>query len=90
MNYDAMNAVFEGGSACLLTLNVRRLYKDKKLAGISILPTTWFSLWGVWNLVYYSKLNQALSLAAGIAVLVLNSAWVFLAIYYSLRNKRCR
>lgn len=88
MNYDQINAVFEAGSACLLTLNIRRLYKDKKLAGVSIIPISWFSLWGAWNLIYYSKLEQSLSWTAGIAVFVLNSSWVMLALYYGRKSKR--
>ena len=84
MNLDYINATFELGSACLLFLNVRRLYKDKKLAGVSIIPTAWFSLWGAWNLIYYKGLGQTFSWAAGIAVFLLNTTWVVMAISYKL------
>ncbi len=82
MNVDHINAVFELGSAALLTLNVRMLVRDKKLAGISIIPTSWFSLWGAWNLIYYASLGQTFSWIAGIAVFMLNTCWVMLALYY--------
>jgi hypothetical protein len=82
---DYINALFEFGSACLLLLNVRRLYKDKKLAGASIVPTAWFSLWGAWNLIYYSSLDQVYSWVAGIAVFIINTTWVAMAIYYKRR-----
>lgn len=87
MNVDAVNAVFEFGSALLLTLNIRRLSRDKKLAGVSIIPTSFFSLWGAWNLIYYAKLGQTFSWIAGMAVFMMNTYWVILALYYSYRSK---
>jgi len=83
MDADLVNAVFELGSAALLIINVRRLVRDKRLAGVSIIPTSWFSLWGAWNLIYYARLGQTLSWAAGIAVFAINTSWVMLALYYS-------
>ena len=79
---DEINAVFELGSAILLTLNVVKLLKDKKLAGVSIFPTMWFNLWGVWNLHYYGVIAQPLSRVAGFMVFAMNTAWVALALYY--------
>lgn len=87
MDFDAVNAVFELGSAALLTLNIRRLSRDKKLAGVSIIPTSFFSLWGAWNLIYYASLGQTLSWFAGMAVFMMNTCWVMLALYYSYRTK---
>jgi len=82
MSVDTINAVFELGGAALLTTNIRQLIRDKKVAGVSIIPTSWFSLWGGWNLIYYSTLGQTLSWIAGIAVFMLNTFWVMLAMHY--------
>lgn len=82
MTPDTINAVFEFGGACLLLLNVRRLWLDKRLAGVAIAPTAWYSLWGAWNLYYYFHLNQIASWVAGMLVVVMNSGWVALAIRY--------
>lgn len=79
---DAINATFEGGGACLLCLNVRRLYLDKRLAGVALAPTVWFNVWGAWNLYYYASLSQFASWSAGIAVFVVNTTWVGLAVRY--------
>jgi hypothetical protein len=89
MDVDQVNAVFELGSAALLTLNVRTLARDKKLAGVSIIPTSWFSLWGAWNLIYYKSLGQTFSWIAGIAVFMLNTYWVILAVYYKYSRRHC-
>lgn len=83
MKPDEVNAVFEMGSAILLTLNVTSLMKDKRVSGVSIVPTAWFSLWGAWNLYYYKAMEQPLSRAAGFLVVLVNTAWVVLALYYS-------
>lgn len=82
MTPDHINAVFEGGGAVLLCLNVRRLYTDKRLQGVSLFPTVWWNIWGFWNVYYYSALSQPLSFWAGLGVVVLNTVWVALALWY--------
>ncbi len=82
MTPDHVNAVFEAGGAALLCLNVRRLYRDKRLAGVSLVPTVWWNVWGVWNVVYYDALDQRASFVAGLAVLAANTVWVALALWY--------
>ena len=87
---DFINAIFEGGGACLLLLNVRRLYLDKRLAGVALAPTIWFNVWGAWNLFYYFQLRQFASWSAGIGVFLVNTAWVSLALYYTVKSSRNR
>lgn len=82
MSPDLGNAIFELGGAVLLWLNVARLYADKRLTGVSLIPTLWFNVWSVWNLWYYHALGQQLSWYAGIGVAVANTAWVAIALYY--------
>lgn len=86
MKPDEVNSVFEMGSAMLLTLNVTRLLKDKKVTGASIVPTAWFSIWGAWNLYYYGAIQQPLSRSAGFLVFLVNTVWVILAVYYSRKK----
>jgi hypothetical protein len=90
MTSDIINSLFEGGGAALLTLNVRRLYRDKTLSGVSIFPTIWWNLWGFWNVYYYRALHQSLSWVAGLAVVTLNTIWVVLALFYGVRARRLR
>ena len=87
MNPDRINALFEGGMSLLLLLNIRRLYLDKKLTGVSVWPTVFTSLWGAWNLYFYYAVGQIWSWYAGIAVFLANSAWVVLAVTYALRGR---
>lgn len=87
MTHDTINAVFEGGGAALLCLNVRRLLKDKATSGVSLVPTVWWNLWGFWNVYYYSALSQPLSFWAGTGVVTLNTVWVALAFWYRYRDQ---
>jgi len=65
--------------------------KHKKIRGVSLLPTIFFSIWGFWNLFYYPYLGQMISFYAGITVVSANTLWIVLAIYYRLMwKKRCK
>jgi uncharacterized membrane protein YfcA len=79
---DGVNGAFELSGGLFLFLNVIRLLKDKKVSGVSLAPVVFFSVWGLWNLVYYPSLGQWCSLVGGITVVVMNTVWVVLAIYY--------
>lgn len=79
---DLINALFELSAGFFLFNNVRILYKQKKVRGISILSAIVFTAWGYWNLYYYPHLNQWLSFLGGILVVVANTAWIYLAIRY--------
>lgn len=83
---DLVNGAFESLGGIFLFLNVLRVLKDKSVKGISIVPTAFFSVWGVWNLFYYPSLDQWASFFGGALVVVMNTIWVSLAIYYARRK----
>ncbi len=85
---DMINEGFELVVGILLWWNVRLIVRDKKLRGVSILPTSVFGLWGLWNLYYYPYLEQMLSFVRGIFVVVANTTWIFLALYYMIKEKK--
>lgn len=80
---DIINAAFELGGAIFLCHNCITLYKDKAVAGVSILSTAFFTGWGVWNIYYYPTLDQFWSMAAAAALTFFNLIWVGQMIYYS-------
>ncbi len=82
MNTDIINGLFEGVGACVLMMNVRQLLHDKVICGVHIFPTIFYTLWGLWNLFYYPSLNQWFSFSGGVAIVIVNAAWVALAIHY--------
>ncbi len=83
MRPDIINGCFELLGGILNFINVYRVYKDKKLSGVSLIPTLFFTLWGFWNLYYYPHLNQWWSFFGGLIIVIANLAWVALAIYYT-------
>ena len=85
---DLVNGLFEFCAGILLWWNVRMILRDKKIRGVSILPTFVFGLWGWWNLYYYPFLGQTLSFWGGIFVVTANTTWVALAIHYTLKEKK--
>lgn len=85
---DAGNAFFEGGLALLLTLNIKRLRKDKKVQGASLIPSIFVTLWGYWNMYYYPHLGQSLSFYCGAAVSVMNTAWLILVMKYKYQTDK--
>ena len=89
MNWpDFINGFFEGIAGFMLWFNSLKLYKDKKVLGVHIFPTFFFALWGYWNLFYYPHLNQWISFTMGINVVLANTTWVILAIYYTRRSRK--
>jgi len=76
MTPDLINGLFEFGGGILLWLNVRRLYKDRTLMGVTPWPVVFFTLWGYWNLWFYPALNCWWSWAGGLFVVAANTAWL--------------
>ena len=83
MKPDHINALFQLLGSLFILINVFRINRDKMLAGVSVIPTIYYIVWGFWNLYYYPFLGQWYSFAAGLLVVAANVAWVSMAIYYS-------
>lgn len=87
MTPDVVNGLFElvGAASCLL--NVFRLARDKRVAGFHPAGTIFFTSWGYWNLFYYPSLGQWFSFLGGMALVIVNTAWLCQIAYYSYINK---
>jgi len=85
---DLINSIFEFSAGLFLWNNVRVVIKHKKVRGYSILAVIVFSIWGYWNLFYYPHLNQWLSFFGGLNVVIPNTIWVILALYYTKKEKK--
>lgn len=83
---DKVNSCLLGLSAILLVLNVRRLYRDKSVSGVSIWPVVLYDVWGFWDLYYFPSLHQWFSMGASFIACCTNAVWLFLAVYYMRRK----
>lgn len=79
---DCVNGVFELSGACFVWLSVRRLRCDRQVRGVDWRTTAFWSLWGLWNLVYYPSLAQWASFAGGVAVVAVNLWYLALLLWY--------
>lgn len=82
MTPDVFNGLFELAGACLLSLNVRQVWRDKVVRGVHWGATTFFTAWGFWNLFYYPSLDQWWSFAGGCAIVTVNAVWLALMLWY--------
>jgi len=88
MDYpDLINGLFELLGAVAILGHVRRVFKDKAVAGVAIWSTVFFASWGMWNLYYYPHLEQWASLAGGIAIVLGNFLWIAGLVYYTRHPK---
>jgi len=79
---DLINGLFEILGAPFIIFSIVNLYKAKEVKGISWVHAAFITLWGFWNLYYYPQLDQWISFVGAIMIVVVNSIWVSLMIYY--------
>lgn len=84
---DNINGLFELFGGLFIILSCIKLYKDEKVRGVSFMHITYFTLWGYWNIHYYSNLDQWVSLFGSLAVTLVNTVWLGMIIYYLRKEK---
>lgn len=86
MTPDLINGLFELVGGLLLAINVRRLWIDREIAGISPWPVAFFTSWGFWNLFFYPHLACWWSFAGGLLVVAANAAWLVLLATLAIKD----
>jgi len=84
---DLFNGAFEALGAAMLLLNVRQLWRDRRVQGVHWAPTVFFVAWGAWNLFYYPHLGQWFSFFGGLGVVLANLAWIGSLVWFSRRGR---
>jgi hypothetical protein len=69
---DMINAAFETLGAPFIALSIIKLHREKQVRGISWVHTSFFAVWGFWNLFYYPHLGQWWSFGGGLVLTVLH------------------
>lgn len=85
---DKLNGVFELLGGLFIMLSCIRLHRDKKVRGVSFVHIAYFTLWGYWNIEYYSNLSQWVSLIGSLTVTLVNTVWLGMLLYYLRKEKR--
>ena len=79
---DLINGLFELFAGFFVLMHCHRLLKDKQVKGVSLVATTFFTSWGIWNLYYYPHLGQWLSFFGGLSIVCANALWISMMVYY--------
>lgn len=83
---DLINGIFESVASLFILLHVLKLYRDKEVKGVALTPFFFFTLWGFWNLIYYPSVNCWYSFFGGIAVVLVNTIYTGMLMYYSRKQ----
>jgi hypothetical protein len=84
---DLINSFFEVFGAMMLFNNCRLLWIHKRVQGVSVLTTAFFTVWGVWNLYFYPANHLWLSFVGGVFLASANVLWVLMATHFAFRQK---
>jgi hypothetical protein len=79
---DLVNGLIELVAAGFVLNHCRVLLRDRAVAGVSIVSTVFFALWGLWNLHYYPSLDQWLSFCGGLCIVVANTFYIVLLVRF--------
>jgi len=83
MTWDITNGIFEFVGGLFIWLNVRRIYHDKCVHGVSPIATCFFVLWGIWGLFYYPAIGQFWSTVGAVNIVMANTVWVSMMWWYT-------
>ena len=86
LSSDFVNGMFELFGALMNFRSCLTLLRDRHVAGVNISSTAFFTCWGVFNLAFYPLHGLVWSLAGALNIVVWNSVWVGLAIYFKKKN----
>lgn len=87
MNYpDLINAGFQLLGGYAVFLHCRRLWGDKLVRGVSIPATCFFTVWGLWNLVYFWALDQWWSVLGSMSITSMNLIYFGMMIVFWRRE----
>ncbi len=79
---DITNGTYELLGGFFILAHCWRLWKDKRVRGVSFIAVVFFASWGMWNLYYYPHLGQWWSFSGGVFIVAANSFWIGMMVYY--------
>lgn len=85
--FDLINASFELLAGFAILMSIFALHKSKSAEGVAPHTIAFFTLWGIWNLIYYPSLGQIASTIGAISVAAANAFWLCQIVYYSRKAK---
>ena len=90
MNFDVINALFEAFGAYTAWANFFMLRRDQAIKGVYWPVWLFYSVWGMWNVIYYPALGQWFSFFMGLVLLAGNISWTILAARIAARERKTK
>lgn len=87
MTPDLINGLFEACGGLLMLLDIKVIIRDRAVRGVYWPSRIFFLVWGGWNVYFYSYYDHIWSWLGGAFMLAVNAVWVFLAWYYSRKQR---
>ena len=84
---DLINATLRTGSIGFLAYNCYAIYRDKRIAGVSIWPTMYAGCVAMWSGIYYASLDQWRSSWVLFGHGIVELTWVAMVCFYFWRKK---
>jgi len=85
---DLINSLFEVLGGAFALNHCRVLHAHKQTRGVSFVSAAFFTLWGFWNLYFYSALAQPLSFFGAVFLVTANSFYLGMMAYYRSAEAR--
>lgn len=86
--FDLINSGFEASAGFFVLNHCRVLMREKAVRGLSVVSIIFFSMWGIWNIVYYPSLGQWFSFCGGIFVTTANMIYTMMILYYRRQEQK--
>ncbi len=83
---DAVTCAFESGASVLAWINVRAIYRDKKVHGIWWPGMVFFLCWGFWSLFLYPAMGFHFAQIALAVRLLGHGTWFAFVLYYGRKK----
>jgi predicted membrane channel-forming protein YqfA (hemolysin III family) len=80
--FDLINGLIQVVASGFILLSVVKVFKEKKVAGVSIVHVGFFVMWGLFTVAFFTHLGQPFSAAGAMFVAAANVAWFLGLITY--------
>lgn len=88
MTGDLVNSLFVVTAIVVNISSIRKLYLDKEVKGVSVLPQFYYLIWSFWHIYFYQVNKGFLSFLGEIGMAIVIGVWIIQWIYYKRRIKK--
>ena len=80
---DLINGLFLLGGAFVICLSILKLRAQRQVRGIDWRHPAFFNFWGIYQLFFYTEINQSYSFAGAITTVSAGSVYLCMILYWT-------